>query len=81
MSIFDLNKKEKELDKYDFVEVKEEVESTNKILKLFKKEKSKEEVIESLNDKDEVVHDSFIKKIKKSCESALVKFKNIFHKN
>ena len=81
LSIFDLNKKEKELDKYDFVEVKEEVESTNKILKLFKKEKSKEEVIESLNDKDEVIHDSFIKKIKKFCKNALLKFKNILHKN
>ena len=81
LSIFDLNKKEKGLDKYDFVEVKEEVETTNKILKLFKKEKSKEEVIESLNENDEVIHDSFIKKIKKCFESALVKLKNIFKKN
>ena len=81
LSIFDLSKKDKELDKYDFVEVKEEVETTNKILKLFKKEKSKEEVIESLNENDEVIHDSFIKKIKKCFESALVKLKNIFKKN
>lgn len=79
LSIFDLNSKDRELDKYDFIEIKEE-KNDNKILKLFNKKKDKEEIIESLNGKDEVIHKSLLKITKEKIASLTSKIKNIFSK-
>ena len=80
LSIFDLNKKEKPLDEYGFIEIKEVEKTDNKILKLFKKGKSKDEVIKELNGTDEVKKESVLEKIKKAFNKMINKIKGLFKK-